>query len=81
MIIIFCKGSFISYVVVGYLSKPPSGSPIRSDMAIFFVGASPGCIISTQVRYVNVGASPGCTFSTQVHYIFSVQERGTQLGS
>ena len=46
-------------------------------MAIFFVGASPGCTISTQVRYVNVGASPGCTISTQVHYIFSVQERGT----
>ena len=52
-------------------------------MAIFFVGASPGCTISTQVRYVNVGASPGCTISTQVHYIFSVQERGTKktLGS
>ena len=46
-------------------------------MAIFFVGASPGCTISTQVRYVNVGASPGCTISTQVHYIFLVQERGT----
>ena len=46
-------------------------------MAIFFVGASPGCTISTQVHYVNVGASPGCTISTQVHYIFLVQERGT----
>ena len=48
-------------------------------MAIFFVGVSPGCTISTQVHYVNVGASPGCTISTQVHYIFSVQERGTML--
>ena len=50
-------------------------------MAIFFVGANPGCTISTQVCYVNVGASPGCTISTQVHYIFSVQERGTNIAT
>ena len=46
---------------------------LQSYIAIFFVGASPGCTISTQVRYVNVGATP-CVFDYCKYHENSYQD-------